>query len=112
MLRKILLVAAAIAVSAGLAVAGVFAHSGIFGLTIIARHVIPVWVTVEPNDSRLSASMRLALHDKPPVVRSGPFKWQQLDHGFDVGELSVMADNVEVDRILLARIDPDRFKFQ
>jgi len=112
MLRKILLVAAAITASAGLAVAGVLAHSGTFGLNIILRHVIPVWVNVEPNDQRLSASMRLALQDKPPVVRPGPFKWQQLDRGFDVGELSVMADHVEVDRILLARIDPDRFKFQ
>src|SRR6266853_5232353 len=112
MLRKFLLVPAAIITSAGLAVAGVLAHSGTFGLNIILRHVIPVWVNVEPNDQRLSASMRLALQDKPPVVRPGPFKWQQLDRGFDVGELPVMADNVEVDRILLARIDPDRFKFQ
>ena len=112
MIRKVLLVPTAIVTSAGLAVAGVLAHSGTFGLSIILRHVIPVWVTIEPNDQRLSASMRLALQDKPPVARPGPFKWQQLDRGFDVGELSVMADNVEVDRILLARIDPDRFKFQ
>src|SRR5215212_10071919 len=112
MLRNILLVAAAVIASAGLAVAGVLAHSGTFGLNIVLRRAIPVWVDVAPDDSRLSTSMRLALQDKPPLVRPGPFRWQRLDRGFDVAELPVMADHVEVDRILLARIDPDRFTFQ
>jgi hypothetical protein len=98
--------------SACLLIAGVITYSGTYGLNVILRRGASIWVTVEPNDTRISGSMRLALQDAPPAVRPGAFTWQQLDRGFEVGELPVMADHAEVDRILLVRIDPAHFRFQ
>ena len=44
----------------------------------------------------------------PPMTRA----WQQLRPGFEVAELRAIADDREVDRILVARIDPARFRFE
>src|SRR5689334_3509884 len=61
--------------------------------------------------SRPSAPMRVALRDPPGEVTAGPLDWRAIAPGFEVGELAVVVDGSEVDRILLARIDPARFRF-
>jgi Phosphodiester glycosidase len=106
-----LLVATTVAIGC-LLMAGVFAYSGAYGLKVIFRREAMIWVASKPDDARISASMRLALKAQPPEATAGTFAWQQLDHGFDVAELPVMAGAAEVDRILLARVDPAHFKFQ
>jgi phosphodiester glycosidase len=55
--------------------------------------------------------MRLALRDPSGAVTAGPLAWRSISPGFEVGELAVIADGGEVDRILLARIDPAQFRF-
>ena len=50
--------------------------------------------------------MRLALQPRPPEAKAGAFAWQRLTPGFEVGEMPVVAAGAEVDRLLLARIDP------
>src|SRR5215813_14030666 len=76
------------------------------------RRGASVWVAVNADDQRLSNSMRIALSGRVPAVKAGPLAWQRLDDGFDVAELAVVAGGAEHDRILLARIDPRRFRFE
>ena len=56
--------------------------------------------------------MRLALLDVVPPVEAGHITWRDLAVGFEVSELPVLASGREVDRILLARIDPANFRFE
>jgi hypothetical protein len=96
----------------GLSIAAFLAHYGISGVNVILRREVHVWVDAKADDSRISPSMRLALQAQPLAATAGPFAWQALDHGFEVAELPVLAGETEVDRILLARIDPAHFTFQ
>jgi Phosphodiester glycosidase len=106
-----LLIAASLA-TACLLLAGVVAYSGSYGLNVIARRDLLIWGATKTDDERLSPSIRLALQPHPPEATAGPFSWQRLDQGFEVGEMPVVAAGAEVDRILLARIDPAHYRFQ
>jgi len=100
---------------AGLAVAlagAIYAVAGPYGLNTVLRLGGTSWVTVTPNDPRLSPSMRVALSGRPPTAVAGSYDWREVVPGFDVAELPVLSDRQEVDRILLARIDPARFRFE
>jgi len=55
--------------------------------------------------------MPLALRDPAPSVKAGRLSWQEIAAGFEVTDLPVIAGDTEVDRVLLARIDPHRYKF-
>jgi len=70
-----------------------------------------VWLSVTPDDARLSASMRLALRDPTSAVTPGEFAWRSIASGFEAAELPVIAGGAEVDRISLVRVDPNRFRF-
>ena len=94
-----------------LAVGGLWLYAGSYGFHVLVRHGATYWINVPADDPRLSASMRLALSGPPPVT-AGPLAWRQLRPGFEVAELPVIADDREVDRILLARVDPSRFRFE
>lgn len=111
MKRRALLSIAAIAAIGAVFIASVLAYSGTYGLNVLLRRGVSLWVTAKPDDPSLSPSMRLALQDTPPSVTAGPMSWRLLDRGLEAGELPVMAGNTEVDRILLARVDPAHFKF-
>jgi hypothetical protein len=94
-----------------LAIGGLWLYSGSYGVRVLLRHGGTFWVNVKTDDPRLSPSMRLALRDPPPAS-AGSFEWREISPGFQVAELPVMAGGGEVDRILLARIDPARFRFE
>jgi Phosphodiester glycosidase len=96
---------------AGAALAGVYAYRGSYGINVLVRRGASLWVAVAADDPRLSTSMRTALRDPFGAVAAGPFAWRAVAQGFDVAELPVMAAGTEVDRILLARVDPARFRF-
>lgn len=82
-----------------------------YGFNTVLRRGGTYWIDMKPDDERLSASMRLALSPVIPAVLPGPLVWQEPETGFEVAELPVLADGREVDRILLSRIDPARFRF-
>ena len=42
----------------------------------------------------------------------GPLAWSTPAPGFEAAELAVFAGSIEVDKLLVARIDPARFKFE
>jgi exopolysaccharide biosynthesis protein len=43
---------------------------------------------------------------------AGPLTWSQPATGFEAAEIAVQAGGTEIDRLLVARIDPARFKFE
>jgi len=109
--RLLLRLVATAMILVGLAVASLYAVAGTYGLNVFFRRGLWFGVNVAPDDARLSAAMRLALRDPASVVTAGPLAWRAVAPGFDVAELAVLAGGHEVDRILLARIDPARFRF-
>src|SRR5579885_3191205 len=67
------------------------------------------WLDVTADDAQLSEPLRVALNEPARAPHAGEPVWQPLAEGFDVGELPVLVDDVEVDRLLLARFDARRF---
>ena len=89
----------------------IWQRNGAYGFNTVLRRGGTYWIRLGPDDARLSPSMRLALKNPPPVATSGAFAWKEIDPGFEIAELPVIAAGVEVDRILLSRIDPALFRF-
>jgi hypothetical protein len=113
MKRALKIAAVATLALGGLLFAGVYAYSGTYGLVnVFWRRETMIWVAAEPGDARLSPAMRLALQTPAPEATSGAFAWAEIARGFDVAELPVLVGRDEVDRLLLARIDPERFAFE
>jgi len=109
--RRLLLAAAGLFLVAVGAFAALYAYTGLYGVNLVLRRGATFWVTVTPDDPRLSASMRLALRERQTTGVAGNLNWQQIEPGFEVGELPVIVRGSEVDRILLAKIDSTRFRF-
>ncbi|WJR78843.1 phosphodiester glycosidase family protein [Bradyrhizobium sp. NP1] len=93
------------------AAGGLWVYAGPRGFGVLVKHGGTYWISVKNDDARISPSMRLALQGAPPV-RPGRFEWRQIAPGFETAELPVLAESGEVDRILLARIDPASFRFE
>ncbi|MCY0916537.1 phosphodiester glycosidase family protein [Massilia antarctica] len=89
----------------------VWERNGAYGFNVLWRRGGTYWVNVKTDDPRLSPAMRLALTAPVPAATSGPMSWQEREKGFEVTELPVMVGGREVDRILLARIDPAQYRF-
>lgn len=81
------------------------------GTNVIVKFGGTIWLPVGENTPFLSRGLSAGLRRPPPEVRAGSLEWQTLEPGFAVAELPVLASDGEVDRILLARIDPARFRF-
>jgi hypothetical protein len=109
--RKLLLFVVAPLALAALALVGAYLHAGWYGVNVVLRRGGSHWVSVQAEDARLSPAMRLALRASPPEPVPGRFEWTLAAAGFEVAEIPVMVDGREVDRLLLARIDPARFRF-
>jgi hypothetical protein len=99
-------------VLAAAAFAFIYLYAGARGFQILRRRGGTRWLQVTPNDAALSPAMRLGLQNEPPVATAGAFAWRALAPGLDVGELPVLAAGKEVDRILLTRVDPARFRIE
>ena len=93
-----------------IAIAVIWIYHGSYGLHVLLRHGGTYWLPVSPDSSRLSASMRLALSGAPAAT-PGNFEWKTIREGFDVGDLPAEVNGQPVDHIMLARIDPGRFRF-
>jgi hypothetical protein len=109
--RRAFLLVGLLAGLAGAGLAWLYAYAGSYGFNVILRRGATVWVSVRADDPRISAAMRLALSGRPLTAEAGPLEWRTIDRGFDVAELPVLVDGAEVDRLLLARIDPARYRF-
>lgn len=88
-----------------------YLYAGSYGVNVLRRRGGSIWTAVTADDVRLSPSMRIALRDPTPSAIAGRLNWQEIASGFEVAELPVIADDTEVDRLMLARVDPRQFKF-
>src|SRR6202008_467516 len=70
-----------------------------------------VWIPVHAGDRWLPKPIAMALSPHAPEPQAGALRWRSLAPGFEAGDLSVTAGKMDVDRILLARIDPAQFRF-
>jgi hypothetical protein len=109
--RVLIRIGATVFVLAVVALAALYAYAGTRGFDVVFRRGLWVNVAVAPDDARLSEAMRLALRDPSGAVTAGPLAWRAIATGFDVAELAVIAEGREVDRVLLARIEPAHFRF-
>jgi hypothetical protein len=62
----------------GLAVACLYAYAGAYGINVLIRRGGSLWISVQPDDARLSASIRLALQQPALPAVAGVFQWQSL----------------------------------
>jgi hypothetical protein len=92
-------------------IATVYAYAGLYGVNAFLKRGGSVWARVAPDDLRISGAMQLALQDPAPQAVAGQFAWREVDGGFEVTELPVLVNDNVVDRLLLARVDPARFRF-
>jgi hypothetical protein len=91
--------------------ATVYAYAGWYGVNSVFRRGGTVWARVLPGDLKLSTSMQFALQEPTPQASAGQFVWREVAVGFEVTELPVLAHGNVVDRLLLARIDPAKYRF-
>ena len=98
-------------IAALLTLGGVWAYAGTFGIHVLLRHGGTWWVPVSSDSASLSPAMRLAL-GPAPVATPGEVTWRSLADGFEVADLAALVDGQAVDHVLLARIDPTRFRFE
>ena len=82
----------------------------LYGLHVALRHGGTWWVGVGTDSKWMSPSMRLALRQAPPAT-PGTLNWRTIADRFEVADLAAMVDGREVDRLLLARIDPAKYRF-
>ena len=87
----------------------IYAFRGVYGINVVLRRGGSIWPTINRDDPRLSPAVRLALSGK--VGRPGKLIWTEPRPGFEVGELPILVDDMPVDRLLLARIDPAHWRF-
>jgi hypothetical protein len=113
MKKRIVLGAVAVGFFLALVVAGgLYLYAGLYGFNVVWKRGGSYWVAIVPDDPRISKSMQMALRTTPPRAQAGPFEWAPRENGFETSELPVLAEGEEVDRILLARVDPNKFRFE
>lgn len=81
------------------------------GVNPFVRYGGIIWIPVHAGDPWIPRSLALALRNPPPAATAGAMAWLEVEPGFEVAELPVNAEGIEVDRILLVRVDPGRFRF-
>ena len=90
-------------------VAVIYATLGRTPATAFVLHGGAMFLPIAPDSARLSPSIRRVLAGDVGTPQPGAFAWQTTAPGFAVGELPVLVDGTEVDRLLLTRVDPARF---
>ncbi|WP_246691375.1 MULTISPECIES: phosphodiester glycosidase family protein [unclassified Mesorhizobium] len=111
-MKKAISIVVVLSLLAVLSAAGyIWQRNGIYGLNVVLRRGGTYWVSVKPDDARLSPAMQLALQPEIPAVSAGASAWNEVEPGFQVREISVMAGDREIDRLYLNRFDPAKFRF-
>jgi hypothetical protein len=92
------------------ALGAVYLRNGSYGLNAVLRRGVSIWGAVDALDSRLTQSVRYALaHDFTP--EPGEIRWTTRAPGFETAEMPVLVEGKPADRLLLARIDPQLWRF-
>lgn len=91
---------------------GVRLYEWATGTSITVSQGSTIWITVDRNTPWLSRAVKLGLTRPVPAATPGTIEWRTPGPGFEVGELPVIVDGQEIDRILFARIDPRHYRFE
>jgi hypothetical protein len=94
-----------------LGLGSIWGYAGVYGLNVLFRHGGSWWANVATDSGWMSSSMRVALA-AAPVAAPGSVTWQVIGDGFEVADLPAMVGGHDVDHVLLARIDPAKFRFE
>lgn len=70
-----------------------------------------LYISMREDAPWLPRSVRLALAAPEPRAEAGRLTWRTLAPGLEIGELPVLVQGEEVDRLYLTRIDPRRYEF-
>jgi hypothetical protein len=68
-------------------------------------------IAIREDSPWLPQQVQLALRTPAVTVTASPTHWRTLAPGFDVADVAVLADGVEVDRLYLSRVDPAKYRF-
>ncbi len=101
-------VAAAIIVAGG---AWIWCGHGAYGFGVIAHTGGNYWIDVPKDDASLDASVKAALRPDADKATAGAFAWKAVAPGYEVTDVPVMLGGTQVDRLILSRIDPARYRF-
>jgi hypothetical protein len=107
-MRKILNLGLLILAGFGIALGAVYVRNGAYGLNSLLLRGGSIWLAVDCDDPRLTEAVRVGLHGAIP--RPGQIVWSERRPGFEVGELPILVEERQVDELLLARIDPERWR--
>ncbi len=94
-----------------LVLAGLWVFERSTGTALSVRYGSLLWIPVNEHTAWLPKPIKLALHSQGVSADPGPIAWRPLRNGFEVAELPVLVQGAEVDRILLTRIDPTKYRF-
>ena len=102
-------VSGALIVSLLLGLLAVYARTGAYGLNALLRRGGAYWISVTAKDTRLSPAVQAALGGAR--MTGGALHWAEAAPGFEIAEQPIYADGVAVDGLMLARVDPERWRF-
>jgi hypothetical protein len=103
--KRLLVILAAAALALGLVY---WKYAGAIGIGFGSA----IWIPVSAETFWLPHSLFLALRDPAPEATPGQVEWTTAGEGFEAGRLPALADGEKVDEIVLARIDPAKFRFE
>ena len=84
---------------------------GAYGFGVIAHTGGNYWIDVPREDPSLDPSVKAAILPYADQAVAGAFAWKTVAPGYEVTEVPVVLDGAEVDRLILSRIDPMRYRF-
>ncbi|MGO9543984.1 MAG: phosphodiester glycosidase family protein [Rhodomicrobium sp.] len=71
-----------------------------------------LWIPISADTFWLPRPISLALRDPSPQAVPGSVTWTEASGGFETGRLGALLNGEKVDEIVLARIDPAKYRFE
>lgn len=105
-MRKVLGIVILLAASAAVYI---YVGHGLYGFNAVRLRGAALWEEIKADDPRLSRAARLGLGGANAAP--GSVDWSEPAPGFEVAEMPILVEGREEDRLLLARIDPARWRF-
>lgn len=71
-----------------------------------------IWIPISADTFWLPRPVSLALRDPAAQAKPGLMEWKTASDGFEAGRLFALLNGEKVDEIVLARINPSKFRFE
>jgi hypothetical protein len=91
---------------------GLIAYSAYVGASPVVYRDGLFYLSMRQDSPWLPRSVRLALSTPAPEGEPGEVSWRRLRPGLEIGELPVLVDGEEVERLYLTRLDPALYEFR